>query len=493
MKVVARRPKSKAKMVRKATDTLKSGRLARWGLSSALMAGLKSQSGRRDIDFAQASKRATGVMNTVPITKRAGYPVVREKGSVDPAAWRTINGVKVEVDFRRAAFLPDTWGQGVKITKPTAHSTGGTGGTYTVFMSPDGQTFYHQFAAEAHAGRKFTLEDGLKGQLRAAWLQGEQQWSEIDTDNAFFKGCLTPAERKKLPPKKDLHIAVVSARRANKPEGVRDIAFVETAFRSAGVEATWYVDAPSLKAYRDLGVRAVVGGPLTQARNKALADARRKGKLCVQISDDISSWEYRKCQRVQDRSDYRAMNAAYAAAKVFVVNPVAAARFIAAKMRSLPKQDRPKLGGVYMLGSCARTLCGDEFSRRHFIIGDFFVVDTGSKVNFSERLTLKEDYDFTCSHIKENGSVLRCNRMTIQAKHYSNSGGAVAVRNGKEERKNIGILMQRWPQVFHLNSQRRNEVLLRWPKKLSDADQDDDADGVADAPTRQGGCKRKRT
>lgn len=30
--------------------------------------------------------------------------------------------------------------------------------------------------------------------------------------------------------------------------------------------------------------------------------------------------------------------------------------------------------------SCARTFAGDEFAKKHFILGDFFVVDSGSKV-----------------------------------------------------------------------------------------------------------------
>lgn len=50
----------------------------------------------------------------------------------------------------------------------------------------------------------------------------------------------------------------------------------------AGVVPTWYVDAESIKAYRELGLKAVVGGKLTEARNKCLRDAARLGKACVQ-------------------------------------------------------------------------------------------------------------------------------------------------------------------------------------------------------------------
>merc|ERR1712151_1282797 len=115
-------------------------------------------------------------------------------------------------------------------------------------------------------------------------------------------------------------------------------------------------------------------------------------------------------------------------------------------------------------GSCARSFGGDEFSRKHFILGDFFVADTKTKVLFDAAMTLKEDYDFTCSHLRAHGSVMRCNRMTLRVKHYSNSGGAVATRDkkGVQERKNISVLKKKWPKVFSANPKRDNEVVMRW-------------------------------
>merc|ERR1711924_299925 len=103
------------------------------------------------------------------------------------------------------------------------------------------------------------------------------------------------------------------------------------------------------------------------------------------------------------------------------------------------KGRRPKLGGGYVLGDCLRTWAGPAFSRHHFILGDFFVVDKKSPVRFDESLTLKEDYDFTAAHLRKYGSVLRCNRLTFCAKHYKNAGGAATMRDAKglEERRNI--------------------------------------------------------
>ena len=88
--------------------------------------------------------------------------------------------------------MPDDWGQGVKFTSPVWKSRNGFGGTLTSFVSPDGKVFYHRWRAEMHAGRKFTLTDGFKSQLRLAQLQGKQ----VD-ESEFFK-LLTAKERAQL-------------------------------------------------------------------------------------------------------------------------------------------------------------------------------------------------------------------------------------------------------------------------------------------------------
>jgi len=489
MAPAAAKAKAKAKGVKAVKKVVKTKavqrgqRLRKGSLRSALVSGLKAQGGRSDLVFNDASRLAAQRMHQTPIKERAGYPVTRPAGSADPAKWVTQHGKKVMVDFSRSTWLPDDWGQGVKTTNPTAHSTGGGGGTYTVFMSPEGKTFYHKWAAEdftfgdgkrfSAKGKTFELKDGFRGQLRAAWLQGKQMQAGNDEDKSFFK-LLSVKERRSLPGKDELHFGIVSARRTRTPEGVKDIAVVQAAFNRAGITPTWYVDADSVKEYQALGLKAVVGGKLTPSRNKALLDARRMGKACVQVSDDISMWEYRHGKKATERTD-DAVNEAYAKSQRYLVSPVAAARFILAKMRSAEGARKPQLGGVYMLSSCSRTFAGNEVSRQHFILGDFFVVDK-SKVVFDGSMTLKEDYDFSCSHIKAHGSVLRCNRMTVHAKHYSNAGGACVNRDKKgiEEQKNIDILNRKWPNAFIPNWKRKNEVLMRWKKGKNGENEDND-------------------
>eukprot|EP00929_Paragymnodinium_shiwhaense_P093220 TRINITY_DN53361_c0_g1_i1.p1 TRINITY_DN53361_c0_g1~~TRINITY_DN53361_c0_g1_i1.p1 ORF type:complete len:488 (+),score=151.55 TRINITY_DN53361_c0_g1_i1:72-1535(+) len=473
--------KSKPSGGQKRTRKLKT--LHRGSLKNALRSSMKLEATKayeavgQKLNFTVASSKATQAYLNIPAEKRAGYPVSRAKGSVDPKKWVTSGGKKVQIDFARRIWLPDDWAQGVKSTNPIGTGRIGSGGSYTVYLSPDGKTFYHQKCCEEHSGRKFGPFDGFQGAMREAQLQFEQMVKWNHSEEALFK-TLTAKERKHLPSKDAFHFGIISARRANTASGVADIAKVEQAFKNQGVKPTWYVDADSVKDYKALGLDAKVGGALTKARNLALKDAYNKNKVCVQVSDDISAWEYRIGAIAKEKTD-AAVNAAYEKAKRYILSPVAAARFMLAKMRSVPEKNKPKLGGVYMLGSCARTFAAPSpVSRRHFILGDFFVAEK-SKVRFDEGMTLKEDYDFTASHITEHGSVMRFNRMTISAKHYTNTGGACSNRDKKgiKERKNINILFTKWPKAFMKHPKRANEVVMRWPVKYNAEDIDDEAVG----------------
>eukprot|EP00435_Cladocopium_sp_Y103_P073434 s40_g43.t1 len=384
-------------------------------------------------------------------------------------------------------------------TKPKGNKKTMTGGTYTVMVSPEGRVFYHRKAAEEFYGKPFSLELGFNGQVRTAKLQGQEAIQvarasikdinakgeiKTDADSTLFS-LLKPSEKKFVLNKNRFHYCIISARRATQVSGIRDLFMVQSQFLEAGVEPTWYVDEQSLKDYRKLGLNAVVGGKLTPARNKALQDAQKMGKICVQASDDISAWEYRVGKKATEKND-DACNEAYEAAKRLILSPVAAAQFILAKMRG--SEEKPKLGGAYMLASCARTFGGDEFVTKHFILGDFFVVDVDNKVRFDEEMTLKEDYDFTASHIKEYGSVLRCNRMTLRVKHYDNSGGACTNRDGKgkEEQKNIAILKRKWPRAIRDHHKRQNEVILSWPSN-------NDAEGLETPTARTRPSRAKKS
>merc|ERR1740121_930827 len=102
-----------------------------------------------------------------------------------------------------------------------------------------------------------------------------------------------------------------------------------------------------------------------------------------------------------------------------------------------------------------------------FILGDFFVTE-GSPCKFDQQMTLKEDYDYTCSHLARHGSVLRCNRMFLSVLHETNQGGAVSERDdsGHRERENIAILRAKWPGVFADHTRRGDtQVIMSWKRR----------------------------
>jgi len=399
---------------------------------------------------------------------RAGAPV---KGGYPLSKYP----VNVLVDGQRSSWLPDDWAQCIKNTGP--------GGVYIGWMSPDGKFHYHRNlnqdfrdGVEATLGRSLTALDGINGTIRSLNASGVT----LKNDKKFLEGCLSSSERRHIVPAHKFHFGVVSARRAKSEQGMHDLMIVDAHFRIAGVRATWYVDAESLQDYRKLGLDAVVGGKLTPARNMILKAAAKKGQVAVEVSDDISKWQYYDVskQNLKGSIGFEKANKALAGTKKHIITPLAAAQFMLAKMRSSPL--KPKLAGVLPTGNAAMTMGTDEFSTQHFVLGDFFVADA-SPCRFDESMTLKEDYDYSCSHIAKHGSVLRCNRMVLTVRHYANQGGAVDTRDkaGKRERMNIAILQRKWPGVFKMNVKRPSEVLMRWSNHGKEAEKKTSGKGLS--------------
>eukprot|EP00928_Gymnodinium_smaydae_P079199 TRINITY_DN63190_c0_g1_i1.p1 TRINITY_DN63190_c0_g1~~TRINITY_DN63190_c0_g1_i1.p1 ORF type:complete len:982 (-),score=255.91 TRINITY_DN63190_c0_g1_i1:110-3055(-) len=270
---------------------------------------------------------------------------------------------------------------------------------------------------------------------------------------------LTEEERAHWPSKDEFLFTVVSGFRTRSVEGITDILRIQKLYNEAGVSPTWYVDNECPDEYRKLGLTVVKAGKLIPARNKALEDAVAVGKVCVQTSDDIGSW-----QVFNDMTRYRTdedANAAWRRCEKLNVSPVAAAQFLLAKMRA--RGSHCKLGGVFPLSNGGRAFRAEPVSYTNFILGDFFVAEN-TELRFDERLSLKEDYDFTASHLEKYGEVLRSNRLLITAKHETNAGGACAVRDaeGEKERYNIGVLREKWPGAILNHPTRANQIVLRW-------------------------------
>lgn len=359
-------------------------------------------------------------------------------------------------------WLPDNWAHGVKTTCKTY---------LPVYIAPNMRTIFHQPVVEAIIQQQ--LGNGTERMVEWAIKQMSKgrDWYDnpikFDPDSKLF-ACLSKKERSHLPAVDAFHFGVISARRANELSGIRGIVNVQVRFLAVGIRPKWYVDEASLKDYQKLGLDAIVGGKLCPSRNKALRDAARLGKACVQVSDDITGWEFMnskldaKALRAKGATSMlKVANAAVNSSRI-VVSPLAAARFLLAKMRAA--EPRPRLGGVLPTGNAAMACLAQMTTPDGFILGDFFVNDD-SLARFDESITLKEDYDFTCSHLERYGSVMRCNRLCIKVTHETNPGGAVDSRDasGHKERRNIEILMKKWPGVFKLHSTRGDtQVKMKW-------------------------------
>lgn len=408
-----------------------------------------------------------------------------------PAHWPK-EGLRVDLGSV-VPWLPSGWGQGVKLTC-VSH--------LKAFVSPKGKVYYHKHVVLPLVGngkvagnpasgtgvkawkRKFDgfrakwdkqlVEENLK-EVRS-WVQKQikarknfqgQACDFAEADRKLFQN-LTARERARLPKSASgIHFSVISARRAGDARSIRALCNVQAQLTAAGARPVWYVDKASLRDYRRLGLKAKVGGKLVPSRNLALQDAKRLGRACVQVSDDISDWSYyvgkldaaafrRECD-----NNLKCGNMAANAAQRLRVSPAAAARFLLAKLRAA---DGPKLAGVFPLGNTGMAFAREAVSTDCFVLGDFFVADRSS-CRFDPRMTLKEDYDFTCQHLSTHGSVLRSNRMFITAVHETNPGGAVSERDaaGERERENIRILQKKWPGVFSINGKRGDtQVVMCW-------------------------------
>jgi hypothetical protein len=191
------------------------------------------------------------------------------------------------------------------------------------------------------------------------------------------------------------------------------------------------------KLYESNGCKFVYNtGNLMQSRNFALEHAFNNNNICIQLSDDIKKIKYNKNFKKPDEVELD-----------YVIKD------IVSKFK--------KIKGIKLLGIPPTDnyfFANKLVSINTFCIGDLFFCKP-NEIRFDEQLTLKEDYDFTLQHIQKYGTV-RYQKYLFTFKHYSNKGGAVDIRNDKEEQKNIMILKSKWGDKIRLNPKRKNEILI---------------------------------
>tara|TARA_R110002020_G_scaffold22277_2_gene75164 strand:- start:796 stop:1476 length:681 start_codon:yes stop_codon:yes gene_type:complete len=177
-------------------------------------------------------------------------------------------------------------------------------------------------------------------------------------------------------------------------------------------------------------------GNLMDSRNFALEHAFKQNKICIQLSDDIKKVKLNK-------NFYQLKEIQLDVAIKDIVNKF------------------KQIKGVYLMGVPPTDnyfFANKLVVENKFCIGDMLFVKP-NELRFDKQLTLKEDYDYTLQHIQK-AKVLRYQKYLFTFKHYSNKGGAVDIRNDKEEEKNIMILKSKWGDKVRLNTKRKNEILI---------------------------------
>jgi len=191
------------------------------------------------------------------------------------------------------------------------------------------------------------------------------------------------------------------------------------------------------KLYEQNGCKEVYNtGNLMDSRNFALDHAFKNNNICIQLSDDIKKVT---------------LNKNFFEKKIIPLDE--AINDIAKKF--------DKINGVYLMGVPPTDnffFANKLVIENKFCIGDMLFVKP-SELRFDSQLTLKEDYDFTLQHIQK-AKVLRYQKYLFSFQHYSNKGGAVDIRNDKEELKNIMILKSKWGDKIKMNPKRKNEILI---------------------------------
>jgi len=199
------------------------------------------------------------------------------------------------------------------------------------------------------------------------------------------------------------------------------------------------------RLYKMFWAKKVVGWyGLMEARNFALEDAFKNNAYCLQVSDDFTQWYEnvivdwkKKWKKIEIK------------------------KIVESVYKELSDSD-------YYFAWLSPTTNAlnytwKDVSNHNFVVWDFIMFKP-NPLRFDENIRLKEDYDMTCQHLKEYWGVVRCNKYSINFKHYDNAGGAVEYRNTKLEQKTISQLKRkRWERIKD-NPKRENEVILRYKK-----------------------------
>lgn len=226
-----------------------------------------------------------------------------------------------------------------------------------------------------------------------------------------------------------IFVAIISARRPDRVPAMNEHA----------PDATWFVADGEGDTYRAAGAKNVVeSGKLCESRNAALNAAFAMNLPCLQLSDDL-----KRIKKAHSKTDTEPVSLASAAREMLLAGQKFKAKLCGVAPTSNPYFYNPE----------------KPYRDRAFIVGDMILVFP-CDLRFDEKMRLKEDYDYTLSHIQKFGGVLRVDNILAEFAHRSNKGGAVSYRTSELERECIAYLKKKWGNAIKDNPRRPDEILL---------------------------------
>lgn len=193
-----------------------------------------------------------------------------------------------------------------------------------------------------------------------------------------------------------------------------------------------YVSRDEEAAYREANPKAdIVGvdpkfqGNVCRIRNHILDCEMRDGRAVLIIDDDLMGlFKWRRLQRVRMETEEEVV--------AFVEKYTALCR----------EWDCPAWGvNVNPDGQVYREMT--PFALSSFV-GAPFTVHVAHRLRYDERLSLKEDYDFTLQLLNAHRKVLRVNSVYYLTLQMAQPGGCATYRNLDAERAQLRLLQRKW-------------------------------------------------
>lgn len=232
---------------------------------------------------------------------------------------------------------------------------------------------------------------------------------------------------------KDYQICIISH---NRHENVKEI------FKAVGTEdiAFFVKDGKDVDNYRKNGVKLIfASGGLMESRNHAMQYCFDRGKICIELSDDLVRCERNDFTGKRTKEYVTALEVIEALIEDFKTRAELIAGF-------------PPTGNPFF--------AMNEYDFNKFLVGDFLMIKPNN-MRFDVGLKLKEDYDYCLQHMSNGTGCIRYGEYLNHFKHYSNKGGAVDVRTEELEQKTIQYLKDKWGlDIIKDNPKRPNEILL---------------------------------